>query len=197
VAATETPQGVITLVRPRSWTTDDLLVGQPLVAVIDGVQDPGNAGAIARAAEAFTAKGILFLRETVSPFNPKTLRASAGSLFRLPYLAGLERDVARREFRQRNIQIVAASSAGGNAPDQVDWTVPTALVIGSEARGVSSAFQRDAKTVRIPTQGVESLNAAVAAAILLYEAARQRTAAGRNAQDSPRATRDAAGKVPA
>ncbi len=174
IAATETSQGVIVLVRPPVWTLDDLFGGRPLVAVVDGVQDPGNAGAIARAAEAFGASGILFLRNTVSPFNPKTLRASAGSLFRLPYAYGVERDAARSELHRRGVQIVAASSHDGVSPDRLDWTAPTALAIGSEAHGVSASLQRAARPVRIATQGVESLNASVAAAVLFYEASRQR-----------------------
>jgi RNA methyltransferase, TrmH family len=195
IAATETAQGVIALVRPLPWTPDDLFRGCPLVAVVDGVQDPGNAGAIARAAEAFGATGMLFLRDTVSPFNPKTLRASAGSLFRLPYVCGVERDLARREFRKRGVQVVAASSRDGDSPGRVDWTVPTAVVIGSEARGVSETLLRGAKAVRIPTHGVESLNASIAAAVLLYEASRQRAGATRRAQGSTEVACDAAGKA--
>lgn len=192
IAATEASQGVIALVRPPAWTADDLYRGRALVAVVDGVQDPGNAGAIARAAEAFGSTGIIFLRETVSPFNPKTLRASAGSLFRLPCVWGISRDLARQEFRKRAVQVVAASSERGDAPDRVDWTAPTALVIGSEARGVSKAFRRDAQMVRIPTQGVESLNASIAAAVLLYEASRQRTDASRRVRGSRNAAHGAA-----
>jgi TrmH family RNA methyltransferase len=194
LAATESPQGVIALVRPPAWTPADLFGSCALVAVLDGVQDPGNAGAIARAAEAFGATGIVFLRETVSPFNPKTLRAAAGSLFRLPCLWGIGRDTTRRDFSKRGMQVVAASSEHGEAPDGVDWTIPTALVIGSEAHGVSEALQRDAKAVRIPTRGVESLNAAIAAAVLLYEASRQRAAASGRGHDSREAC-GAAGKA--
>jgi TrmH family RNA methyltransferase len=194
ITATETSQGVIALVRPRAWTPDDLFGGRPLVAVVDGLQDPGNGGAIARAAEAFGATGILFLRETVSPFHPKTLRASAGSLFRLPFLWGVGRDLARQEFRKREVQLVAASSEHGDSPDRVDWTLPTALVIGSEAHGVSETLQRGARAVRIPTQGVESLNASIAAAVLLYEASRQRAECSR-APGSRDTARDAAGKA--
>jgi len=195
IAATETSQGVIALVRPPAWTTDDLFRGNPLVVVLDGLQDPGNAGAIARAAEAFGATGIAFVRETVSPFNPKTLRASAGSLFRLPYAWGVGRDLARQELRKRALQIVAASSDHGDPPDRVDWTLPSALVIGSESHGVSDTLQRDAKAVRIPTQGVESLNASIAAAVLLYEASRQRADSSRRAHGSRAAACDAAGKA--
>jgi TrmH family RNA methyltransferase len=194
IAATETSQGVIALVRPPSWTLADLFPARPLVVVMDGLQDPGNAGAIARAAEAFGASGMIFVRETVSPFNPKTLRASAGSLFRLPYLWNVGRDVAREEFRKRKMQLVAASSGQGDSPDRVDWTLPTALVIGSEAHGVSDALRRDAQAVRIATQGVESLNASIAAAVLLYEASRQRTSSSRQA-GARHAANEAAGKA--
>src|SRR5579883_3293928 len=90
LAGTETSQGVMALVRPPVWTLEQLFRGRALVVVLDGVQDPGNAGTIVRAAEAFGATGALFLKGTVSPHNPKALRASAGSLFRLPYLAGVD-----------------------------------------------------------------------------------------------------------
>jgi TrmH family RNA methyltransferase len=194
IAATETSQGVIALVRPPAWIPDDLFPARPLVVVLDGLQDPGNAGAIARAAEAFAATGMIFVRETVSPFHPKTLRASAGSLFRLPYLWNVGRDAARQEFRKREIQVVAASSDHGDSPDRVDWRLPTALVIGSEAHGVSEALRRDAKAVRIATRGVESLNASIAAAVLLYEASRQRTGSSRQAH-ARNAASEPAGKA--
>jgi TrmH family RNA methyltransferase len=174
IAPSETPQGVLALVRPPCWTLDDLFRRQPLVVILDGVQDPGNAGAIARAVEAFGGTGVVFVRDTAGPFNPKTLRASAGSLFRLPYVAGVGRDLTRQELRRRNVQVIAASSESGSPPDRLDWRAPTALVIGSEAHGVSLPLREEAKSVRIPTSEVESLNAAVAAAVLLYEASRQR-----------------------
>src|ERR1035438_3547759 len=85
IATTETTQGVIALVQPRQWQFAQLLHGKALVVVLDGIQDPGNAGAIVRTAEAFGASGVLFVKGTVSPHNPKTLRASAGSLFRVPF----------------------------------------------------------------------------------------------------------------
>ena len=84
LASTESPQGVLALVRLPEWTPEDLLRGTPLVVVLDGVQDPGNAGTILRTAEAFGATGAVFLKGTVSPSNPKCLRASAGSAFRVP-----------------------------------------------------------------------------------------------------------------
>src|SRR5207247_1254225 len=94
LADTESSQGVMTLAAPPAWKLEQIFCGQSLIAVLDGLQDPGNAGAIVRAAEAFGATGVLFTKGTVSPFNPKTLRASAGSLFRVPFVYGLEAEPA-------------------------------------------------------------------------------------------------------
>jgi len=90
VAATESSQGVIALVRPPQWTVDQIFRGHSLAIVLDGLQDPGNAGTILRAAEAFGATGVAFLKGSVSPYNPKCLRASAGSVFRVPLVAALD-----------------------------------------------------------------------------------------------------------
>src|SRR4029078_5477030 len=95
VSGTETSQGVMSLVKPPVWSLEQLFRGRPLVVVLDGLQDPGNAGTVVRAAGAFGGTGVLFLKGTVSPFNAKTLRASAGSLFRVPYLHGLDAALAR------------------------------------------------------------------------------------------------------
>jgi TrmH family RNA methyltransferase len=176
ISSTETSQGVIALVRPREWKPEYLFRGRSLVLVMDGVQDPGNAGAMVRAAEAFGATGVMFLKGTASPHHPKTLRASAGSLFRVPYVAGMEAEMAAAALRQHRVAIYAAMpcGAGRKLAGDVDLAEPCALVIGSEGRGVSEELRRLAEEVAIPTVGVESLNAAVAAAILLYEARRQR-----------------------
>jgi TrmH family RNA methyltransferase len=181
LADTESSQGVITLAAPPVWKLEQTLRGQSLVVVLDGLQDPGNAGAIVRAAEAFGATGVLFTKGTVSPFNPKTLRASAGSLFRVPFVYGLDAVLARAALQQRQIAVYAClpysgtSRTGGAALS--DLRGKCALVIGSEAHGVSEPLRCEAMGLSIPTVGVESLNAAVAAGILLYEAQRQRSLA--------------------
>ncbi len=178
ISGTEASQGVMALVKPPEWTIDQLFRGRPLVVVLDGVQDPGNAGAIVRAAEAFGATGALFLKGAASPYNPKTLRASAGSLFRLPFLAGVEPALARAALRQHRVELYAGVPAHpGTAVRslaELDLTTPCGLIIGNEARGVSADLRAAAMDISIPTVGVESLNAAVAAGILLYEARRQR-----------------------
>jgi len=174
LGSTETAQGVIALVRPPAWKLENIFWGTPLVVVVDGLQDPGNAGAVVRAAEAFGATGVVFLKGAVSPFHPKTVRASAGSLFRLPFLTAVDTDLALAALRQRKVRLYAADPRGDRPLGGADLASPAALILGSESRGVTAALARTATRLRIPTRGVESLNAAVAAGVLLYEAARQR-----------------------
>jgi TrmH family RNA methyltransferase len=172
LTSTVTSQGVIALVRPPEWTVDQVFSGQSLVIVLDGLQDPGNAGAIARAAEAFGATGIMFLKGTVNPFNPKALRASMGSFFRIPFVTGGEAVTLGRQ----GVDLYAAMPFTGSEllAGDIDLSQRCAIVIGSEGRGVSRELLELCEPVAIPTLGVDSLNAGVAAAILLYEARRQR-----------------------
>jgi TrmH family RNA methyltransferase len=176
LSQTESSQGVIALVRPPAWTVEQLFRGRGPAVVLDGVQDPGNAGSIVRAAEAFGASGVLFLKGTVAPHNPKLLRGSAGSMFRMPFVDGIDVPLARAALRQAKLEVYAAvpPRAGTLRLQDADLARPCAIVIGSEARGVSPELRRGARELSIPTLRVESLNAAAAAAILLYEAARQR-----------------------
>lgn len=169
LSSTVTSQGVIALVRPPEWTVDDVFRGRSLVVILDGVQDPGNAGAIARAAEAFGATGLMFRKGTVSPYHPKTLRASAGSLFRIPFVTA--------DRCPESVALYAAMPFTGTErlAGDADFSRPCAIAIGSEGRGISPELREISEAVAIPTLGVESLNAAVAAAILLYEARKQRT----------------------
>ena len=172
IATTEATQGVITLVRPRTFEVEEVFAGLPIL--LDGIQDPGNAGAIVRATEAFGGAGVVFLKSTVSPYNPKCLRASAGSLFRLPFLDHPEPDDIRRLIAKRAIVLYAAMPNALLSIEQVDWSKPSAILIGSEGRGISPDWSAGATHVRIPTTGVESLNAAIAASVILYEAKRKK-----------------------
>jgi len=178
IVSTETPQGVAALAKVKSFTVDDVLRPyQPLVVVLSGIQDPGNLGTMLRSAEAFGASGVLLGEGTVSQFNSKAVRASAGSVFRLPVIAGkLEQAVPR--LRAAGLRLLAASSHGGTPADQANLASPLAVFIGNEGAGLPRELtsQMD-ETVMVPHPGqVESLNAAVAASILLYEASRQRRA---------------------
>ncbi|MGE5645795.1 MAG: TrmH family RNA methyltransferase [Acidobacteriota bacterium] len=174
ISGTESAQGVMALVRPRAWKLDDLFTGTPLVVALDGVQDPGNAGAILRAAEAFGATGAMFLKGTVSPHNPKAVRASAGSVFRVPLATGLDPAAALRAFAEHGLDVYAAEPRGALDLGAADLARPCALIIGSEGAGVSREVRAGAAGLRIPVAAVESLNAAMSAGILLYEARRRR-----------------------
>ena len=175
ISATESSQGVMALVKPPTWDLEPLLRGQSLVLVLDGIQDPGNAGAILRAAEAFGATGVIFIKGSVNPYNPKAVRASAGSVFRVQLIPALDPDLALAAMSQRKIDLYAAMPKAEITLTDADLRRRCAFIIGSEGRGVSSRLQSAALNLRIPTAQVESLNASVAAGILLYEAWRQRT----------------------
>jgi TrmH family RNA methyltransferase len=191
--ATETPQPIAALVRPPDWSWDHLLGLRrntaPLVLVLAGLQDPGNLGTILRSAEAFGATGIVALTGTVSAWNPKAVRASAGSVFRVPYITSTAEDCIPRLHRAE-ATIFATGSRAAKDAHQVNLARPVALIIGNEGSGVPAelAARADA-TITIPCPGpVESLNAAVAASVLLYEAARQRapqTSAQRAVRTAP------------
>ena len=170
IASTETPQGVITLVRPPRYQADACLAGTSIL--LDGIQDPGNAGAIVRATEAFGGSGVIFLKGSVSPFNPKCLRAAAGSLFRLPFAIHPDADAVRMALERSESELYAAMPNAAQSIEEVDWSTPSAVLIGSEGRGVSAEWSAFAKHIRVPTTGVESLNAAIAASVILYEARR-------------------------
>lgn len=176
--ATETPQGVAALAKVKSFTLDDLLRPyQPLVVVLSGIQDPGNLGTLLRSAEAFGASGVLLGEGTVSQFNSKAVRASAGSVFRVPTVA-VKVEEAIPRLRQGGLRLVATSSHGGTPADQANLATPLAFFIGNEGSGLPRELMSHMdETVVVPHPGpVESLNAAVAASVLLYEAARQRRA---------------------
>ena len=192
LADTEHPQGVAALVEPRAVSFDDLLrvpseACSPLLVVLAGVQDPGNVGTILRTASAFGATGAITAASghsgTASPFSPKALRASAGTALHRPILAGMSLPILLAQLRVANVRTLASSvhelSDGGSpllAPWQVDWCEPVALLVGNEGAGLPEEIERSADArIRIPmASGAESLNAAAAAAVLFYEAARQR-----------------------
>ncbi len=174
LSSTETSQGVIALVRPPAWKLEQLFRGRSLVVALDGLQDPGNAGAILRAAEAFGATGVLFLKGAVSPYNPKAMRASAGSVFRLPLVTGFDPELARAAFEQQRLDIYAAMPGARKNLTDIDLTRKCAIIVGSEGHGVSEKLRAGAIDLRIPTTGVDSLNVAMAAGVILYEARRQR-----------------------
>ena len=176
ISATEASQGVMALVRPPRWTIEQLLRGRSLAVILDGLQDPGNAGAIVRAAEAFGATGVAFLKGSVSPYNPKCLRASAGSVFRVPLVPAMDERLLIAAIEQRKLEMFALMPNGALDIGECNFSLQCAIIVGSEGHGVSERLRAKAMDVRIPTVGVESLNAALAAGIALYAARKQRMA---------------------
>jgi TrmH family RNA methyltransferase len=191
---TETPQPAAALVEPPDWTWAHLLGADksaaPLIVVLAGLQDPGNLGTILRSAEAFGADGVVSLPGTVSAWNPKAVRASAGSVFRVPIVAASEADAMAR-LREAGVRIIATTVHGAKPADIQILSEPIALLIGNEGQGVPADLISKADgVVTIPCPGpVESLNAAVATSVLLYEASRQRSIHSGGPQDHRRARR--------
>jgi TrmH family RNA methyltransferase len=178
IVPSDSPQGVAALVKVPPYSSDQLLDGAvdgPLI-VTAGLQDPGNLGTILRSAEAFGAAGIFLAEGTVSPYNWKVLRGSSGSGFRLPFFQ-IKSESLIPLLRKRKIRTVATSSHQGTPLPEMSWTLPFAVFIGNEGAGLSRELARQMdETLVIPqSKEVESLNAGVAASIVLYEAARNRT----------------------
>ncbi len=195
LADTEHPQGVAALVHPRETSFDEfvhapLSACAPLLVILAGVQDPGNVGTILRTAAAFGATGAATaasgISGTANPFSPKALRASAGAALHLPILAGMSLPILMAQLKVAGVRTLASSvhePQDGEqpllAPWEVDWCQPAALLVGNEGGGLPEEVERSADArIRIPmASGIESLNAAAAAAVVFYEAARQRNAA--------------------
>ena len=174
--ATESPQGVAALVRPRESSLERMLApAAPLVVVAAGLQDPGNLGTLVRSAEAFGASGVVLAEGTVSQFNPKAVRASAGSLFRMNTVRCPLAEACAR-MRERGLRLAATSSHKGVPLPEADLRGPLALLIGNEGAGLGRETMSGVDVVlSIPhAPQVESLNAGVAASVMLYEMARQR-----------------------
>ncbi|HEV7138302.1 MAG TPA: RNA methyltransferase [Steroidobacteraceae bacterium] len=182
--ATQEPQGIAALVHPPAFSPLDLFATPaPLILVLAGLQDPGNVGTLLRSAEAFAATGVMLLPGAASPWNPKALRASAGSAFRIPAIHATEPE-ALNIFEQHRIPAIAAVARDGTPIREARLTGPCALLIGNEGSGLSHILlSAAAHRVTIPTPGaVESLNAAIAGSLLLYEASRQRARKARPQQ---------------
>ena len=176
--STESPQGVAALVKLRPHKFEELLesASDSLLVVVGGIQDPGNLGTIIRSAEAFGARAVLLGEKTVSHFNPKAVRGSAGSIFREPLLR-VKLAESITALKQQGMRVLATSSHKGKPLQEVDFTGAAMIVVGNEGAGVPAEILSMAnELVTIPhSPRVESLNAGIAASILLYEAARQRS----------------------
>jgi TrmH family RNA methyltransferase len=177
IQETESSQGVLAIVRPRDFTLDDVISTPPaLIVVLGRLQDPGNVGTTLRVAEAFGATGCVALRGTASFYNSKVVRASAGSVFRLPHVGGIDFGELVVTLKEKNIRIVGTSPTSESSIESWDWRTPTALLVGNEGSGLNAEELKYCDAVlRIPhSETVESLNSAIAAAVILYEASKQR-----------------------
>lgn len=176
LASTETSQGILALVRAPQWEEKDLFRGDAsLVLVVAGVQDPGNLGAMIRTAEAFGASGMLLTEGTVSAYNAKAVRATAGSVLRMPMLAGLSVAETIKIIARQSARLYTAVVEQGTPLSEINFDGPLAVAIGSEGAGLPEPLARAGEKFTIPiAPSVESLNAATAAAVVLYEISRQR-----------------------
>ncbi len=179
ISYTKTPQGIVALAkRPTSGRArlEETSARPPLIVILHGINNPVNVGAILRTAEAVGVSGAITTQHTSDPFSPKSLRGAMGSAFRLPIWTGAAYTDVLSWCAQHKIKTVGADARGSSLYTEIDWTEPRALIVGPESTGLSEAeIEVTDETVSIPMQGkVESLNVGVAAAIVLYEAARQR-----------------------
>jgi TrmH family RNA methyltransferase len=177
VAATHSPQGIAALVELAPHDLDEVLRGPNVLLLIAcGLQDPGNLGTMMRSAQALGAAALITLAGTVSPFNPKATRSSAGAIFHLPVFHNLDTEILFDRLRAAGVRLVAADRESPNPLHQADLSGPLAFLIGREASGLPKEIAaRAAMRLSIPIRaGMDSVNAATAAGIFLYEAARQR-----------------------
>lgn len=179
ISDTRTPQGILTLAsRPETNKIELLERGGsvPLIVVMHRVNNPSNAGAILRTAEAAGASAAILTEGTTDIFSPKALRGAMGSSFRLPLWTGVSLQEALRWCNQQGINTICASARASTTYTEIDWIQASALIVGAEASGLTAEeMSQTLEAIRIPMRSpVESLNVAVAASIVLYEAARQR-----------------------
>jgi RNA methyltransferase, TrmH family len=177
IQSTEHSQGVIALVRLKAWTLEEVFIHSPApIVVLAGLQDPGNVGTILRVAESFGAAGCLALSGTAAIHNSKVVRSSAGSVFRLPCVWDLQLNTVLEALKSRKITLIGTSPHAAHSITSWDWTRPAAVLIGNEGAGLSSMESAAcAEVLKIPQQPqMESLNSAIAAAVVLYEAYRRK-----------------------
>lgn len=179
VSDTKTPQGVMAVVKRKEYTLEKILEKRDTphsLLILDSLQDPGNLGTLVRAGEGAGITGIIMNETTVDIYNPKVIRSTMGSVFRVPFIYVKDLKEVIQKLYSKNVNIYASSLEGAIEYDDPDYTKDIAFIIGNEAAGISKEVLDIVKDkVKIPMLGeVESLNAAVAGSILMYEAARQK-----------------------
>ena len=179
MADTKTPQGVLAVAKQKKCTMEDILkkTSTPkLIMILENIQDPGNLGTIIRAGEGAGITGVVMSSDTADIYNPKVIRSTMGAVFRVPFVYVEDLKAALSQLKDHGVHLYAAHLKGQNPYDQEDYTESTGFLIGNEAQGLSDEIASLADTyVKIPMAGsVESLNAAIASSVLMFEVARQR-----------------------
>ncbi len=177
VSDTQTPQGILCIVKQKKYDLDILLnIENPHFMVLDNLQDPGNLGTIVRTAEGAGVDAVFMSKDCVDIYNPKTIRSTMGSIYRMPTIYIEDTVKLLETFKEKGIKSYAAHLDGKNSYDKEDYRGGTAILIGNEGNGLRDEVSEKADIwVRIPMEGqVESLNAAIAASVFMFEVARQR-----------------------
>ncbi len=177
VSDTQTPQGILCVMKQYHYELDDLFRKEyPLFLILEDIQDPGNLGTMVRTAEGAGVDGIIMTKSTVDIYNPKTIRSTMGSIYRMPFMYTEDLLGVMKQLQERDVKLYAAHLRGNQYYHELDFKGGTAFLIGNEGNGLKEETAAAADVyMKIPMQGqVESLNAAVASVILMYEAARQR-----------------------
>lgn len=177
VSDTQTPQGIMAVVEMPEYTIEQLLNGDKThLLILESIQDPGNLGTMVRTGEGAGVTGIIMNKTTVDLFNPKTIRSTMGSIYRVPYLIVEDLPQLLQDLKGKGISLYAAHLKGEHSYDEEDYTKGCGFMIGNEGNGLTDEIAGIADTyIRIPMEGqVESLNAAISATLLMYETNRQR-----------------------
>ena len=180
ISDTQTPQGILSVLKKPHYDLEQAInhakENVPLFVILEDIQDPGNLGTIMRAGEGAGISGVIMTDKTVDLFNPKVIRSTMGSIYRVPYYVVNGLDEAIDRLKENNVMVYAAHLENSTDYDKKDFKKPTAFLIGNEGNGLKrETADRASEYIKIPMLGqVESLNAAVATTVLMYEAARQR-----------------------
>lgn len=176
LSGVETPQGTLAVVKKFDCQLGDILQNVGVIIYCLGIQDPGNLGTIIRSADAFGASGVILSKGTVDLYNPKTIRATMGSIFHLPIVVSTNDQETIGQLKKNNVKIITTQLTATKSSFDVNLICPVAILLGNEGSGLPPEIVKLAdETVKIPMPGrAESLNAAISSAILLYEALKQR-----------------------
>lgn len=177
VSDTQTPQGIMAVVSMPEYSMEQLMDGDKThLLILESIQDPGNLGTMVRTGEGAGITGIIMNKTSVDLFNPKTIRSTMGSIYRVPFVVTEDLPKVMMELKEKGVSLYAAHLKGEHSYDEEDYTKSCGFLIGNEGNGLSDEIADLANTyIKIPMEGkVESLNAAISATLLMYEANRQR-----------------------